>query len=707
MGLMTDKKLRVGILGCGNVATHHARFCVQHTNADLVGVADPNLGNARSLAAASGQPDVYSSLEEMLDSSRLDVVHVLTPPILHYQHAHQALSQGVSVLVEKPTTTRLEEAEELYEMARTTGASLCPDFIQMFHPAALRLEQIAANGRYGKLVHVECNFTIDPWLQDVMESVGLHWSFRLPLGIFQNYITHPLYLVLRWTGLTESIHVVGKSTGSLPHGLTDHLELLIEGQEATGRMIMSSASDQPAYYLRAFFERGDVTVEFPTNTLTSRGISPLPHVIDRGLSGFIQGAALAGEGVRNIVDFVRGRLVPYQGLQVLIDRFYKSIQEGTAPPVTQELALDVARAEEFSLRGQTTQVSLEAIPARVASGPDATSVLLTGGTGYMGREVARQLVLAGHHVRALVRPLSKTEVLKDLGVELVYGDVRDRVSVAMVCEGMDYVIHCAAALSGTLETMMETAAGGTQNTIDCAREAGIRRGVYVSSCAVYDYSALKNGQSITELSELEATPEERGGGTIAKRAAEDIATAAMERGDWTILRPSLLVGNGRNNTSPVGTKMGRYLICFGGPRKKLRLIHVEDAALAAISAMTDPEAAGQLFLVSHPEHPTFKEYVNTIVRPAQKGNIRVFYLRRWMFEGLTLALKTLRVVSKRFPRISRKRRDYLYRDVGVDSSSIREAGLWKPRSPILESLAARKLSAKTAGTDLVGLEDHV
>src|SRR5882762_10185311 len=74
----------------------------------------------------------------------------------------------------------------------------------------------------------------------------------------------------------------------------------------------------------------------------------------------------------------------------------------------------------------------------------ATRNVVTGATGLLGSHVAEQLVARGERVRALVRPGSDVAFLKQLGVELVHGDLHDVVSLPPAVAGADIVYHCAA-----------------------------------------------------------------------------------------------------------------------------------------------------------------------------------------------------------------------------------------------------------------------
>lgn len=117
-------------------------------------------------------------------------------------------------------------------------------------------------------------------------------------------------------------------------------------------------------------------------------------------------------------------------------------------------------------------------------------IYLTGGTGYIGRALARRLVEAGHEVRALVRATShpaNTEPLKQLGVATFTGDIQDRASMREGMSGADWVIHAAADLdlTGPPERMRGTNVQGSENVASLAYKLGTGRFLSVSSMAYF------------------------------------------------------------------------------------------------------------------------------------------------------------------------------------------------------------------------------
>jgi nucleoside-diphosphate-sugar epimerase len=126
-------------------------------------------------------------------------------------------------------------------------------------------------------------------------------------------------------------------------------------------------------------------------------------------------------------------------------------------------------------------------------------IFLTGGTGYIGRALARRLAEAGHEVRVLVRPTSNVEPLKQLGIATFVGDVGDRISMREGMSGADWVIHAAAELNldGPPERMRTANVQGSENVASLAFKLGVGRFLSVSSMAWWGGSP-PDGRAVDE-----------------------------------------------------------------------------------------------------------------------------------------------------------------------------------------------------------------
>src|SRR5689334_3123939 len=112
---------------------------------------------------------------------------------------------------------------------------------------------------------------------------------------------------------------------------------------------------------------------------------------------------------------------------------------------------------------------------------------VTGATGFIGGEVARQLVQAGHAVVAIARDPARAEHLTKLGVKVSAGDITDRASLRAPMAGVDGVFHLAGWYRvGARDKRpgQRINVEGTRNVLEVMRELGVPRGVYTSTLAV-------------------------------------------------------------------------------------------------------------------------------------------------------------------------------------------------------------------------------
>ena len=111
---------------------------------------------------------------------------------------------------------------------------------------------------------------------------------------------------------------------------------------------------------------------------------------------------------------------------------------------------------------------------------------LSGGAGFLGLHLARRLLADGHQVRSLdVVPLDDAGL--EQSVQELRGDVRERDRVRELVAGADVVVHAAAALpiQASRESIRSVNVAGTENVLQEARDAGVKRVVFISSTAVY------------------------------------------------------------------------------------------------------------------------------------------------------------------------------------------------------------------------------
>lgn len=227
-------------------------------------------------------------------------------------------------------------------------------------------------------------------------------------------------------------------------------------------------------------------------------------------------------------------------------------------------------------------------------------VLITGGTGFIGSRVAGMAEARGHEVTLLARHAAD-------GMASIVHDLAQPAGLTEVMGGFDGVIHCAAAMGGSAEAQRSSTIVGTRNLVEAMGAARVRRCVLVSSLAVYDYRALRPGDTLTEDSPLDHSSDARGPYIAAKRKQERIVTASASL-DWTVVRPGLVFGPGRTWFYHLGARLSNTWITMAGAGI-LPLAHVDNCADAIAAALDAPASVRATLNLVDDDLPTRTRYV--------------------------------------------------------------------------------------------------
>jgi len=167
---MAESAVRVGVIGVGALGQHHARVYAALPDCTLAGVFDVDASRAREVAGRHGCR-VFSHLRELIPE--VDAVSVAVPTIDHHRVCHALLGAGKHVLVEKPMTTTLEEADDLIGLVERAGCMLQVGHIERFNPAADILKSVAVVPRFIE-VHRLASFSPRSLDIDVVLDLMIH-----------------------------------------------------------------------------------------------------------------------------------------------------------------------------------------------------------------------------------------------------------------------------------------------------------------------------------------------------------------------------------------------------------------------------------------------------------------------------------------------------------------------------------------------------
>ncbi|MFP4033068.1 MAG: NAD-dependent epimerase/dehydratase family protein [Desulfococcaceae bacterium] len=224
-------------------------------------------------------------------------------------------------------------------------------------------------------------------------------------------------------------------------------------------------------------------------------------------------------------------------------------------------------------------------------------VLVTGATGYTGRRLVEKLVAAEADVRAVARPSSNLEPLRDLSIRWFLGDVFDEKTIRAAMEGVEYVFHVAAAFREPKSTERDYWNVHVKSTRLLAAEAirnpDFKRFVHVSTMGVHGHIADPPGD--------ETSPFRPGDGYQRTKAEAELwlAEFAREHGlPHAVIRPCAIYGPGERRLLKLyRMALGGVFPILGNGACWYHLVHVEDLTNAILRAAAEERALGEAFIV--------------------------------------------------------------------------------------------------------------
>ncbi|MEV0681825.1 NAD-dependent epimerase/dehydratase family protein [Actinosynnema sp. NPDC050436] len=245
-------------------------------------------------------------------------------------------------------------------------------------------------------------------------------------------------------------------------------------------------------------------------------------------------------------------------------------------------------------------------------------ILVTGGSGFLGRAICRRLTRQGHAVRSLSRGHS-TE-LTGLGVEQHRGDLRDPAAVATAVDGCSAVIHTGAkaGIWGTRSEFYDINVRGTQHVVSACRDHGVGLLVHTSSASV-----VFDGTDLTGADETTPYPERYlAGYPWSKALAEQVVLAATgPHLATTVLRPHLIWGSGDPHFLPRLLRAARRpLPLIGDGDNRIDTIHVDNAAeahLLALDRLTErTTTTGRIYFISQDQPVALRDMIGRLTAAA-------------------------------------------------------------------------------------------
>lgn len=252
-----DAEIGLGVIGCGGFGLFALQQFMQIPGIKLAGMA----GTARPAALAAANRfglDDIEDVDKLLDRSNIDVVYIATPPFVHFEQAHRALTAGKHVICEKPLALTPEHADELIELARRNDRLVVANLMQRYNPLFAIIGELVSRQVLGRLLHgyfenyaSDENLPPDHWFWDRGKSGG----------IFVEHGVHFFDLFAGWLGNGEVVSA--QASQRAPLSIEDQVQCAVRYNDGV-HVNFYHGFHQPGRMdrqeLRLVFEQGDVTL---------------------------------------------------------------------------------------------------------------------------------------------------------------------------------------------------------------------------------------------------------------------------------------------------------------------------------------------------------------------------------------------------------------------------------------------------------------
>lgn len=287
------KKLRVGVIGAGYLGTYHIQKYSRMDDVDLVGVVDIDRSRAED-AALEAKTTAYQDYKNLF--GEVDAVSIVVPTPNHFQVAKDFLENDIDVLIEKPMTTTLEEADELIRFSESKGLILQVGHLERFNPAV-----VALRGIVGQPMFIESH------------RLGIFKNRSTDVSVVLDLMIHDIDIILNFV----RSEIVDIRAAGVPV-ISEHIDIANARLEfktgCVANVTASRISTKDERKIRMFQKDAYISVDFANKAIT---IINRDAAADHGLIpgmdikqlSFSERDALEDE-LRSFVNAVKTRMTP-------------------------------------------------------------------------------------------------------------------------------------------------------------------------------------------------------------------------------------------------------------------------------------------------------------------------------------------------------------------------------------------------------------
>lgn len=331
--------LDIAIVGCGYVANGHIEAWRKVRNARVAAVCDLNEDLAKRTINQWSIPRYYRSLSDFVQKEKVDVVDICTPPQTHALLAVQAMQAGMNVLIEKPMTMSVEDAEKIIDCQNDTEMKAGVIHNWLFEPPVVEADSWLKDGRIGNILGIEIEILNTN--ADQMAANENHWSHKFPGGRISELLAHPIYLTRHF--LHEEIaqvKVLASKLGKYSWIRSDELVAGFRAGRKLGTVYISLNAPRDAIFVSLNGEKGIIKFDIMNATisyLSERKTSRFSKASD----SLNQANQLVKSTAKNAARILLGGW--QSGHDRYIRLFADSVNRGGDPPVTVQDGYEVVK----------------------------------------------------------------------------------------------------------------------------------------------------------------------------------------------------------------------------------------------------------------------------------------------------------------------------------------------------------------------------
>jgi predicted dehydrogenase/nucleoside-diphosphate-sugar epimerase len=622
---MSKDFIKVALFGAGKMGLHHVRAINLQNHAKLVAIADPCFEDVDAVNPIAKDVSIFKSAEELLQTVKPDVVHICTPPNTHAAMAILALRHNAHVYVEKPFALRLQDAKDVISLSNKLGLKVCAGHQLLFESPGVKARESV--GKLGRIVHVESYFSFRTVRRSPYGRALMSASEQL-----LDILPHPTYLLLHFLRMSSSkdepVEIV-----SLKITEDGNVHGIITCGKTTGLIVVTLEGRPIENYVRVVGTNGSLNADFVRGKVT---ILPGPGTsgISKAFNPYDQAWQDSFGTTSGLLTRVFRKQKSYPGLCEIIGNFYGCISRGAQSPIDSNSILDTVRICEIvsnelkAAENSSERLAREKLIRTEEKLPPVNRergwILVTGGTGLLGRALVPKLRENGWPVRIITRRMpTPSDQIPGVAYELA--DLGESVPIEIL-NGVATIIHCAAETFGGVEAHKRNTILATRNIIEAAAKAKVDRFIHISSIAVLKPSSIF-GNPLDENSPIDLNNLERGPYVWGKAESESLASQlCADLGiDLRIIRLGPLIDfNNFEAPGRLGREVGPFFIAMGNKKSKINMCQVQTAAKVILSYISDFNDQPVVLNLIEPESPKRIELVTLLLK--KRPDLHIFWI---------------------------------------------------------------------------------